>query len=164
MSRVINLTGCRFNRLVVAKRVENDKDGCTRWLCKCDCGNSCIVSGKCLRNGHTQSCGYLNKEVNSKRSFIDRRGEKFGLLTVLSRAEDYIAPCGNKHVQWLCQCECGNTTIVDVNQLTSGKTKSCGCLSKGNNIKHGGRKDRLYGVFANMKNRCYNKNSEDYKY
>lgn len=57
---------------------------------------------------------------------------------------------------------------IGVSNLVQGKTKSCGCLhyenlSKGN-IVHGGRRDRLYKVYANMKNRCYNKNSSDYKY
>lgn len=29
---------------------------------------------------------------------------------------------------WLCQCECGNTTIVQGGNLRSGNTKSCGCI------------------------------------
>lgn len=27
------------------------------WNCKCECGNMCVVSGKNLRNGNTNSCG-----------------------------------------------------------------------------------------------------------
>lgn len=30
--------------------------------------------------------------------------------------------------------------------------------------KHGGCYDRLYKVYANIKNRCYNENSNDYQY
>lgn len=138
------------------------------WLCRCECGNERIVLGKCLRNGHTQSCGCLTREINSERSFIDHTGERFGRLTVLSRDDDYIAPNGKHHVQWRCKCDCGNETTVDVCQLVEGKTKSCGCLkdevlSSGNKV-HGGRYDRLYHVYANMKNRCYNENADDYKY
>ncbi len=29
------------------------------WLCRCQCGNTKIVAGKDLRNGHTSSCGCL---------------------------------------------------------------------------------------------------------
>lgn len=168
MSNPIDLTGARFGRFEILKRVENNKQGRTMWLCKCDCGNERIVSGKCLRNGHTQSCGCLSREINSERSLVDHTGEVFGDLTVLSRADDYVAPNGKHHVMWNCICLCGNTTVVDAGALTSGKTKSCGCLRQENlsrgHVIHGGRKDRLYKVYYNMRNRCLNQNSSDYKY
>ena len=168
MPNPIDLTGKRFGRFIVLHRAPNNKDGRTMWLCRCDCGSERVVLGKSLRNGHTQSCGCLTREINSRRSLIDHTGEKFGRLTVVSRADDYIAPNGKRHVQWLCKCDCGQTTIVDVGSLTSGHTKSCGCLKdehmNAGNTKHGGRYDRLYKVYANMKNRCYNVNSSDYKY
>lgn len=168
MGTPIDLTGQKFNRLTVVSRASNTKDGKARWLCKCDCGNETVVIGKCLRSGHTQSCGCLNKEINSERSLIDRTGERFGRLTVVSRADDYISNKGAHHVRWNCKCDCGNMTTVDVVQLVSGKTKSCGCLlaekQESGNVIHGGRYDRLYKVYSNMKNRCYNENSADYKY
>lgn len=168
MGNPIDLTGMRFGRFTVVKRAKNNKDGRAMWECRCDCGNTRVVLGKCLRNGHTKSCGCLNKEIVSERSFIDRTGERYGKLTVVSRAEDYIFPNGKKHVMWICKCDCGNTTTVDVCMLVRGHTKSCGCLkteaAKINFTTHGGRQDRLYHTFSNMKNRCYNKNSSDYKY
>lgn len=168
MSKPIDLTGKRFGRFTVIKRAQNNKDGRAMWLCKCDCGNERVVLGKCLRNGHTQSCGCLNKDIVSDLSLKNRVGERFGRLVVKSRAEDYVAPNGSHHVRWKCICDCGNETIVDVTQLVSGKAKSCGCLrteilNKGN-VKHGGRYDRLYKVFSNMKSRCYNPSSKDYIY
>ena len=33
----------------------------------------------------------------------------------------------NKHL-WLCQCDCGNKKVVVADNLSSGKSKSCGCL------------------------------------
>lgn len=168
MGNPIDLTGNRFGRFEVLNRVDNSKDGRTMWLCRCDCGNERIVSGKCLRNGHTQSCGCLAREINSNRSFVDRSGEVFGRLTVLSRAEDYIAPNGSHHVMWNCRCSCGNMTTVDTCGLVSGKTKSCGCLHRerlmSGTVVHGGRKDRLYKVYYNIRNRCLNPNSSDYRY
>lgn len=168
MPKPIDLTGKKFGRLSVIERVSNSKDGRTMWKCRCDCGNERIIMGKSLRNGHTQSCGCLNKEIVSNNSLIDRVGERFGRLVVVSRAEDYIAPNGKKHIRWKCQCDCGQETIVDVCQLVQGNTKSCGCLHnellQAGNVKHGGRYDRLYKVYTNMKNRCYNQNSNDYQY
>lgn len=29
---------------------------------------------------------------------------------------------------WLCKCDCGQSTIVEASNLTTGNTKSCGCL------------------------------------
>lgn len=34
-----------------------------RLLCHCDCGTERIVAASALKNGHSQSCGCLNKEV-----------------------------------------------------------------------------------------------------
>lgn len=61
----------------------------------------------------------------------DLTGKKFGRLTVLEQAEDYVNPSNKKrHARWRCRCECGNKTIVTGSQLKSGKTKSCGCLNR----------------------------------
>lgn len=62
MNKVYNLEGKRFNKLLVIKRIENDKYGNARWLCKCDCGNETKVLGCHLRSNHTKSCGCLQKE------------------------------------------------------------------------------------------------------
>ena len=45
MSKFIDLTGKKYNMLTVIKRLENTKEGVTRWLCKCDCGNTTVVRG-----------------------------------------------------------------------------------------------------------------------
>lgn len=164
MGLVIDMSGKRFGRLVVLERAENTSGGQARWLCRCDCGNTTTVMGKLLRNGHTKSCGCLNKEINSKLSLNDLTGKVFGKLTVVSRGEDYVSPGKEKHhVRWNCLCDCGKMTLVSSNQLVSGKTRSCGCLKVGN-LKHGGAKDRLYKVYYNMKDRCCNPNTPSYKY
>jgi hypothetical protein len=59
-------------------------------------------------------------------ALIDRVGQTFSRLTVLSRAEN--DKNGNTH--WLCQCECGTEHIVQSNNLTSGAITSCGCLRR----------------------------------
>lgn len=59
MGKCVNLTGMRFGRLLVLKRVENDKHGASQWLCKCDCGKEHIAQAKSLKNGAIKSCGCL---------------------------------------------------------------------------------------------------------
>lgn len=57
MSKFIDITGKRFNDLVVIERVENASGGVVRWKCLCDCGNTTIVRGSNLKNGNVKSCG-----------------------------------------------------------------------------------------------------------
>lgn len=64
MGRLKDYTGERFGRLIVIKRVENNKHNQVRWLCKCDCGNKKIVLANALREGNTRSCGCLKHEQN----------------------------------------------------------------------------------------------------
>lgn len=64
MSNFIDLTGQRFGRLVVLKRVESINKG-TRWLCKCDCGKETVVYGGNLKFKHVRSCGCLRKKITS---------------------------------------------------------------------------------------------------
>lgn len=37
---------------------------------------------------------------------------------------------------WECLCDCGKITFVTTGQLTSGKTKSCGCLHKISSVEN----------------------------
>ena len=63
----IDLTNKVFSRLTVIKQAENIQTPNGRshvaWECQCECGNSIIVRGEYLRNGHTVSCGCKRKEV-----------------------------------------------------------------------------------------------------
>lgn len=65
MEKFIDLTGERFGRLTVVERAEN-KNGCTMWKCKCDCGNEIMVDASCLKRGFTKSCGCLRRETSTK--------------------------------------------------------------------------------------------------
>lgn len=63
MGKFIDLTGQRFGRLTIVKRVENSNTGLTRWLCQCDCNKQTVVASGHLKSGHTKSCGCLRKEL-----------------------------------------------------------------------------------------------------
>ena len=62
----------------------------------------------------------------------DLTGKKFGRLTVLERVENCISSKEKNITKWKCKCDCDNEKIIIVSSsnLTSGNTKSCGCLRK----------------------------------
>lgn len=99
----------------------------------------------------------------------DLTGQKFGRLTVISRANNHITSGGNIIAKWLCKCECGNTCEVSSQKLRSGRTNSCGCLSRELTSKrsqtHNKSHTRIYNIWRNIKARCYNpKNAKYYCY
>ncbi len=119
----IDLTGQRFGKLVVLREAEKEaeKKG-TYWICQCDCGNTAVVSSHHLRNGLTKSCGckrYQNK--------VDMTGKQFGKWTVLRESD-------KRNGYWLCQCECGTIREVSGEGLRVGKSASCGCAIRADDI------------------------------
>lgn len=56
-------TGDRFGRLLLKEKSHSDKNGNSKWLCQCDCGNEKIIYLFSLKNGNTRSCGCLLKET-----------------------------------------------------------------------------------------------------
>lgn len=54
---------------------------------------------------------------------IDRRGMRYGLLTVVDRAPGHA---GNGGILWNCRCECGATKVVSGGDLHSGTVRTCG--------------------------------------
>ncbi len=57
-----NLIGKTYGRLTVISYSEKNKYNRSMWLYKCECGNSKIISSNSLQQGHTKSCGCLDKE------------------------------------------------------------------------------------------------------
>lgn len=55
---------------------------------------------------------------------LDLISKTFNRLTVIEEVQSL-----EKDSHWLCQCECGNKTVVRGNAIKSGTTKSCGCLA-----------------------------------
>jgi hypothetical protein len=53
-------------------------------------------------------------------------GQKFTRLTAKEKLADKL----HNEEAWLCECECGKTTVATKSQLTGGRKKSCGCLRK----------------------------------
>lgn len=93
----------------------------------------------------------------------DETGKRYGKLIVVRYDH------GKDGAYWLCQCDCGMTTVVSGANLRKGKTKSCGCAAYTTRFKsvHGeshDHKTRLYNIWVHMRNRCNNPRREAYKW
>ena len=89
-------------------------------------------------------------------------GRQFGRWIVLS-----FAGHRGHRVAWLCKCACGTEKVTTGEALTSGQSRSCGCLNRElcaerarqQFTKHGEFGTPLYGVWASMLQRCRDVNS-----
>jgi len=63
---------------------------------------------------------------------------------------------------WLCKCDCGISKVVRLGTLTSGTSKSCGCLQKEKVTTHGMKKSPEWGTWSTMRGRCYNQKTIHY--
>ena len=94
-------------------------------LCKCSCGTIREVYKQALVNGKTKSCGC--KKLENKKNSTSLAGQRFGEWEV-------VGMLGNGET--LCRCSCGLERKVKRDALINGKSKSCGCKSKGRDKKN----------------------------
>lgn len=72
--------------------------------------------------------------VKVRENWINR---KYGRLTVINQAEDYVSPKNKHFPRWFCKCECGSYIVAGGYDLKSGKIKSCGCLKLETSSRNG---------------------------
>lgn len=93
MSKLVDLTGQRFGRLVVKALADKGrKNVSAKWECICDCGNTLIVSASSLRTGNTRSCGCLHRDANQS-GHNTRHGDCYTRLYTIWRS--MRQRCGN---------------------------------------------------------------------
>jgi ribosomal protein S27E len=63
--KFIDLTNQKFGKLTVLYRDPNSPRKYTKWICKCDCGNTTSVYSHALRQGKTKSCGCMSSKKNT---------------------------------------------------------------------------------------------------
>jgi hypothetical protein len=94
--------------------------------------------------------------------YVDLTNQKFNRLTVLERDQNRC-----NRVMWKCRCDCGNIISVSTNSLKSGNSKSCGCYKLESftkiTTKHHLSNTRIYNIWKDMRKRCNNPNSSNYK-
>lgn len=103
--------------------------------------------------------------------YKDLKGEKFGRLI----AEKYLYTNYRRKAVWKCKCDCGNYIEISSEKLTTGNTRSCGCLhieTTRRNVQKAIEKQTkyyteeekiIYHTFFQIKRRCYNSKCKAYK-
>jgi len=130
-SRVKDMTGLRFGRLLVLEYAGRAIGGGSWWRCRCDCGNEKVIRQSNLRGG-TKSCGCVGREILRKQRkghhpaiFKDISGLDNGVFSVVGSAG-----CIGKNSRygWISVCKyCGDVGVRTSAEVI--KLKSCGCLS-----------------------------------
>lgn len=91
---------------------------------------------------------------------IDLTGRVFNRLKVLCFA-GYFGKRPRPY--WLCECECGHIKSILADNLTSEKTKSCGCKQTSHSYQHGFTSHPLYATYRGMVRRCYVNKADNYR-
>lgn len=141
-----DITNQKFGRWTAKEYAGNFK-----WRYVCDCGTERDVETGKLIEGESKSCGCLQKdqlaERNTKRR-IDIIGKKFNKLRIIR--ETYRS--NNGTVKYLCKCDCGKELEILGCSLTTGNTKSCGCLRTKRNKERRGSKNNHWKGGVTKKN------------
>lgn len=94
----------------------------------------------------------------------DLRGMRFGRLVV----NTFARRAANFAAYWECTCDCGAVKTIRGTNLTTGATKSCGCLNAERRVeratKHGGNGSASYKSWRHMRDRCRNPKNAHYGY
>lgn len=104
--------------------------------------------------------------------FEDITGKTFNKLTALYRGESSTSPSGGRSTRWHFRCECGTEILVNLRNVKSGNTVSCGCYFKsistemnkthGESNSKGQRGSGEYQIWSSMIKRCRNPNDENF--
>jgi len=140
---VIHKPGEKFGYLTVLALSQIRHKRTLQWYCRCVCGKELLLPGTKLRGKTHLSCG-----CHIAAPHLLKAGDRFGLLTVVSRAEN--TDRGDK--RWNCRCDCGKLCIAWGTNLKGGGTRSCGCrhFRRGpdNPNWRGGRRKTKHGYIA----------------
>ena len=101
----------------------------TKYWCICPvCGERFSMKAETV--GKACRC----KKCNAKARIIDLSGQRFGRLVAIEYAGRIVNEHGFRTSLWRCKCDCGKETIVRYPLLTTGNTRSCGCMEAENKL------------------------------
>ena len=111
---------------------------------------------------------YTRKQTVDNPKLLSHIGEKHNRLTII----DCIRKDNGKryYSYYTCKCDCGNIIDIRTDAVLKGTSKSCGCLQKDSAREYGASSSkthnmthtRIYHIWTAMKDRCYNKNCNNY--
>lgn len=97
---------------------------------------------------------------------IDRTGHRYGRLVALREGKSKDYPGGDRHLRWVCRCDCGGEAVILASKLTNGHTRSCGCLQSESravsSVTHGKSDSPEFAIWGAIKRRCFNPADEAY--
>lgn len=116
--------GKRHGNLTVVRELDRH-NGHRMFKAKCDCG--AVVK---MRESHfyperrfcSHSCPLLREHRLS-----DLAGKKIGRWRVVEYSGQIIVG-GKERAGWKCRCKCGTERVLNGEMITSGGSRSCGCL------------------------------------
>lgn len=73
-----------------------------------------------------QQTKFLWAETQRGKHTKDLTGLKFNRLTAMN----FVGYDYKRNARWLFKCDCGNITEANGSAVSTGKTKSCGCLAR----------------------------------
>lgn len=101
-------------------------------------------------------------------NFIDETGNRHGRLLV----KEYAGKSPDGKALWMCECDCGNETVIAGVALRYKHTKSCGCYSADATRERSRRPgsaerkksfQKIYGQWYQMMRRCNAPSLPQYK-
>src|SRR5271157_5935878 len=107
----------KFGKLLMKLPIEVSPGSGKKIEWVCDCGRTTLAQMCKVTSGYTKTCGKC-----SIISALELKEKKFGKLRMKDPVD--TKPGSHQKVQWIC--DCGQTTWVAPNNVTSGHTKSCG--------------------------------------
>jgi len=82
---------------------------------------------------------------------------RYNRITIL-----YELTKSGKDKRVMARCDCGKTKVFFLNNIKSGRSKTCGCQIHRNRFKK--LHPQMYSVYHQMLDRCYNKKNNNYKH
>lgn len=123
-----DLTGKKQGHLIFLKPAQK-KNNRIFWWTLCDRCNKIELTRTDSKKEQCQECAHIiTGQKNIGNGMLDLTNQRFEKLIALYPLDKRI----NKKIYWHCKCDCGNEIDVLAASLTSGNTKSCGCLKKEN--------------------------------
>lgn len=117
--------GDTFGRLTVVGISQEKVYGSRAWECTCTCGKPKVARASDLLRGLVASCGCLAADTQRYVEPVPE-GTRYGNWTVISELDNP----GSNHRMFNVVCICGNQGKVTLNALSTGHSKSCGCLMR----------------------------------
>lgn len=117
---------------------------------------------------HIESSTIIPCPLPTHKNFRNLVGEKFGRLNVVRFAGKRINSLGYPVWFWECKCDCGNMVFARGTSIACGESKSCGCFQRDDASRvhtiHGLSNSPEYKTWTAIRDRCFNPNTEFWRY